>query len=74
MAKSSDCWVHAEIPILRKEKVMSAESKKGYGLTIVMMILGLLALYGALYLIVIIPAAALVWFGAGRHTLWKSRN
>jgi hypothetical protein len=40
---------------------MSTESKKGYGLTFVLIILGLFALYGgAQWLMVLIPAALLV--------------
>jgi hypothetical protein len=42
---------------------MSAEMKKGYGFTAVMMAFGLFVLYvGAKSAIVLIPAAALVWY------------
>jgi hypothetical protein len=54
---------------------MSAEMKTGYGSTIVMMILGLLALYcGAQWLVILIPSAALVWYAATRQAPRKSRN
>ncbi len=37
---------------------MSAEAKKGYGSTMILLILGVLALYGgALWLLLLIPAA-----------------
>ncbi len=40
---------------------MSAESKKGYGSTLVLIMLGVLALYsGAQWLMVLIPAALFV--------------
>jgi hypothetical protein len=54
---------------------MSAERKKGYGSTIVMMILGLLALYGgAQWLVLLVPAAVLVWYAATRQALGRVRN
>jgi hypothetical protein len=54
---------------------MSAESKKGYGSTIVMMILGFLAVYGgARWLVILVPAAVLVWYAATRQALGRSRN
>ncbi|MGA3348358.1 MAG: hypothetical protein ABSC33_04995 [Candidatus Sulfotelmatobacter sp.] len=54
---------------------MSADSKKGYGSTLVMMILGLLALYGgAQWLVVLIPGAVVVWYAAARTMLKRSRN
>jgi hypothetical protein len=44
---------------------MSADAKKGYGSTMILMILGVLALYaGARWLLLLIPAAALVWYAA----------
>jgi hypothetical protein len=54
---------------------MSAEMKKGYGSTFVMMILGVLALYGgAGWLVVLVPVAVLVWYASTRNALSKSRN
>jgi hypothetical protein len=54
---------------------MSAESKKGYGSTIVMMILGLLAMYGgAQWLVILVPAAILVWYAASRQAMGRSGN
>ncbi len=42
---------------------MSAEAKKGYGSTLAMIAFGLMALFfGAHWLIVLVPAATLVWF------------
>lgn len=54
---------------------MSTESKKGYGSTVVLIILGLLALYsGAQWLMVLIPAAFLVRYFLAPITLRRSRN
>jgi hypothetical protein len=54
---------------------MSAETKKGYGSTIVMIVLGVLALYGGVHwLVVLIPAAIFVRYSAMRLSLAKSRN
>jgi hypothetical protein len=51
---------------------MSADSKKGYGSTLVMMILGLLALYGGVqWLVVLIPGAVVVWYAAANHAQTK---
>jgi hypothetical protein len=45
---------------------MSAESKKSATSTIVLIMLGIAALYaGGVWLAVLIPAALLVWYGAG---------
>jgi len=45
---------------------MSANSKKSIGWSIVLMIFGLAAMYaGTGSLILLIPAATLVWYGAG---------
>jgi hypothetical protein len=53
---------------------MSTESKKSMGWTIVLIILGLLALEaGAAWLVILIPAALLVWYGA-RPLLKTGRN
>jgi hypothetical protein len=41
---------------------MSADTKKGYGSTIALLIFGVLTLYGGTrWLLVLIPAAMLVW-------------
>ena len=57
------------------EDIMSTDAKKGYGSTMVLMILGVLALYaGARWLLVLIPAAALVWYAAPGATFRRSRN
>jgi hypothetical protein len=42
---------------------MSADAKKSYGSTMLLIALGLLALYGgARWLLLLIPAAVLVWY------------
>jgi hypothetical protein len=54
---------------------MSAEAKRGYGSTIILMILGVLALYsGARWLMLLIPVALLVWYAAGQVTFRRRRN
>ncbi|MGA8440557.1 MAG: hypothetical protein WB762_11235 [Candidatus Sulfotelmatobacter sp.] len=54
---------------------MSAAAKKGYGSTIALMILGMLALHGgASWLVALIPAAILVWYAAGGAIFRRSRN
>lgn len=54
---------------------MSAEMKKGYGSTLVMLLFGVMALYGGVHwLPLLIPAAVVVWYGAARPTLRKHRN
>lgn len=53
---------------------MSAEAKKGYGSTAALIAFGLMALYfGVHWLLVLIPAAVLVWYGA-RPALRSGRN
>jgi hypothetical protein len=53
---------------------MSANSKKSMGWTIVLIILGMAALYGgSKWLSLLIPAALLVWFTAD-STLRTGRN
>jgi hypothetical protein len=43
---------------------MSVDAKKGYGSTLVLLVLGLLVLhFGANWLPVLIPVALLVWYG-----------
>jgi hypothetical protein len=45
---------------------MSANSKKSMGSTMVLILLGLIALFaGQQWLVLLIPAAILVWYGAG---------
>jgi len=45
---------------------MSANSKKSIGWSVVLMVLGVAAMYaGSRWLILLIPAATLVWYGAG---------
>jgi len=54
---------------------MSADARKGYGSTIVLMILGVLALYGgASWLLLLIPAAVLVWYATTGAMFRRSRN
>lgn len=44
---------------------MSSDAKKHYGFSLLLLALGFLALYGGVrWLIVLIPAAALVWYAA----------
>jgi hypothetical protein len=53
---------------------MSMDSKKSIGFATVLIILGLIALFtGAKSLAVLIPAALLVWYGAG-SALTSGRN
>jgi len=52
---------------------MSAESKKSMGWTIVLVVLGVAALYGGPWLAILIPAALLVWYGIG-PVLRSGRN
>ena len=54
---------------------MSADAKKEYGSTMVLIILGVLALYGgARWLLVLIPAAILIWYATAGGVFRKSRN
>jgi hypothetical protein len=44
---------------------MSADSKKSMGWTIVLVLLGVIALAGGVkWLVLLIPAAMLIWYGA----------
>jgi hypothetical protein len=53
---------------------MSAEAKKHYGSSVALLALGMLAFYGGTsWLLLLIPAAALVWYAAGPQ-LWRRRN
>lgn len=52
---------------------MSVEAKKSYGSTLMLLVLGVVALYGgANWLVVLIPAAMLVWYAAGAS--WRTRR
>ena len=54
---------------------MSAEAKKGYGSTLLLLLLGVLALYGgSTWLLVLIPAAVLVWRTAAGEAAERRRN
>jgi hypothetical protein len=54
---------------------MSTETKRGYGLTFAMIILGVLALYGGMrWLVVLVPAAILLWYASTRTVLTRGRN
>ena len=45
---------------------MSAEAKKGYGSTLALLLFGVLAFYlGSRWLVLLIPAAVLIWYSAG---------
>jgi hypothetical protein len=55
------------------EAIMSAEAKKEYGSTLALIIFGLMALFlGVNWLSLLIPAAALVWYGV--RPLGTGRN
>jgi hypothetical protein len=54
---------------------MSRESKKGYGSMLMLVMLGVLAFYGgSTWLLVLVPAAMLVWRAASHDTAPSSRN
>ena len=45
---------------------MSTEAKTGYGSTFALLLCGVLAFYlGARWLVLLIPAAMLIWYSAG---------
>jgi len=49
----------------QKDGNMSAEAKTGYGSTLALLLFGVLALYlGSRWLVLLIPAALLIWYGA----------
>jgi len=57
-----------------REASMSMESKKSIGTTVILMIFGVLAMYAGLKsLVVLIPAAVLIWHEARPH-LGSGRN
>ena len=54
---------------------MSAEAKRGYGSTLVLLTLAVLAFYaGTRWLVVFIPAAVVVWYAASGTAFRRSRN
>ncbi|HEY1658919.1 MAG TPA: hypothetical protein VGG14_11270 [Candidatus Sulfotelmatobacter sp.] len=54
---------------------MSVDIKKGYGSTLLMVLFGVLAVYGGtVWLPLLVPAAALVWHLASRPHLSRNRN
>jgi hypothetical protein len=56
-------------------ETMSKEAKKGYGSTLVLFMLGVLAVYGgASWLLVLVPAAVLVWHAANGASVRRSRD
>jgi p-aminobenzoyl-glutamate transporter AbgT len=56
------------------EHVMSANAKKSMSATVTLILFGMLALFtGEKWLVVLIPAAALVWYGAASK-LRSGRN
>lgn len=53
---------------------MSAEAKKGYGSMLLLLTLGIVALFtGAKSLVLVVPAAILIWYSA-RPSLGNGRN
>jgi hypothetical protein len=58
-----------------ERNLMSADVKKGYGSTLVLIAMGLVALYArAQWLAILIPAAILVFYGATRTMLGRGGN
>ncbi len=54
---------------------MSSDAKKAYGSAVVLVILGMLVLYGgASWLLALIPAAILVWYAVAGPIFRRSRN
>jgi hypothetical protein len=54
---------------------MSADAKKGYGSTLVLIVLGILALYGGVtWLVLLVPAAVLIWSATFGGQFKSSRN
>jgi len=54
---------------------MSVDAKKGYGSTAALLAFGVLAFYGGTpWLLVLIPAAALVWYSAAGAISRRIRN
>jgi hypothetical protein len=60
--------------MIEEETAMSINSKKSIGRSAILILLGVVAIYaGAESLIVLIPVAILVWYGA-RPVLRSGRN
>jgi hypothetical protein len=56
-------------------EIMSSDAKRGYGSTLVLIMLGVLALYaGGRWLLALIPAAILVAYAAAGTALRRSRD
>jgi hypothetical protein len=54
---------------------MSADAKRKYGSTMVLIILGIFALYGgAGWLLVLVPAAVVIWYATSGADFKRSRN
>jgi hypothetical protein len=54
---------------------MSAQSKKSIGWTTVLIVFGLAAIYvGTKLLVILIPAALLIWYGIADPLLHNERN
>jgi hypothetical protein len=54
---------------------MSAQSKQSIGWTTVLILFGLAALFaGTKLLVILIPAALLIWFGIAQPLLHSDRN
>jgi hypothetical protein len=54
---------------------MSADAKRGYGSTMALIILGILALYGGVtWLLLLIPVAVLIWYTTFGGRFMSSRN
>jgi hypothetical protein len=54
---------------------MSADTKKEYGSTMALVVLGILALYaGGTWLLLLIPAAVLIWYATVGGQFKRSRN
>jgi hypothetical protein len=59
----------------RKEHLVNADAKKGYGSTLALMLLGVLALYGgAQWLMALVPAAIVIYFVTGYARFGIGRN
>jgi len=60
---------------LRKDAIMNTPSSKSCGWALILIALGMLALYGGSHwLLVLIPTAAAVWYAAERTTFSSRRN
>ena len=60
---------------MKGRKIVSTDIKKSVVSTIALLIFGVLAFCGTvIWLLVLIPAAALVWFAATEKISYRSRN